>query len=117
MIDQNYCVCLSDIASQVLPSFEELQRYLAHTTCHLSEPMTAACKSMYTLLVGVPPARVNLTMIPTYFGHNPSGGSLTQFRDRALKAVAIFNASQFINVLGKNYTLGYSSLMLAIGAA
>ena len=86
MIDQNYCVCLSDIASQVLPSFEELQRYLAHTTCHLSEPMTAACKSMYILLVGVPPARVNLTMIPTYFGHNPSGGSLTQFRDRALSS-------------------------------
>ena len=63
------------------PNFEDYKRYLAHTACHRSDLTLAACTNIYALMLGVPPSRVNLTMVPTYFGHNPSGGSLTQLRD------------------------------------
>ena len=68
---------------EVLPNFEEFRRYLAHTTCHLSNLHSAACKNVYALFLGVPPAKVNLTMAPTYMGHSPSGGSITQFKHYA----------------------------------
>ena len=89
---------------EVLPNFEEFRRYLAHTTCHISNIHSAACKNVYALFLGVPPAKVNLTMAPTYMGHSPSGGSITQFKHYAQIAS---NGGQFRKLdLGSVANLG-----------
>ena len=96
---------------EVLPNFEEFRRYLAHTTCHLSNLHSAACKNVYALFLGVPPAKVNLTMAATYMGHSPSGGSVTQFKHYAQIAA---NGGKFRKLdLGAVANLGrYSSRSL-----
>ncbi len=64
---------------EFLPNFLEIKSWLAHTTCHMSNLHSEACRNLYALFIGLEPSKINMTMVPTYMSHTPAGSSTTQF--------------------------------------
>jgi pimeloyl-ACP methyl ester carboxylesterase len=68
---------------EFMPNFLEIKSWLAHTTCHISNLHSKACRNLYALFVGMDPSNLNMTMVPTYMSHMPCGSSTTQFKHYA----------------------------------
>lgn len=87
----NPLVSLSDLAEDIkyllelmgihefLPNFLEVKSWLSHIICKLTNVHSEVCRNLFSLFVGMTPAKLNLTMVPTYMSHMPAGSSVTQF--------------------------------------
>ena len=64
---------------EFLPNFLEVKSWAAHTICKLTHVNSEICRNLFSLFVGMDANNLNLTMVPTYMSHMPSGSSVSQF--------------------------------------